>query len=285
MAKLWTWIICLMAAGSSAGQTSPRIPASVQSLLTALRRSPAEHRTIRVNGYVYQLNSMLVTDPDDSRYGLSVVWMDVPESAYDVSVVDSRKYGTISSTFEAVPHLATDVLLINGGYFGQGNDSNYIPLGLVKTGGRVVSNLRHWTSGGVALLGGPHGPLTIVPIGNLQQYPNPFEAIQSKPLLVEDLRTGIRSDDHQRANRTAVGICVDGSILFVGAFADGGAISLYEFASLITSDTFGPSPVSSALNMDGGPSSHIYLPGLHLHFGADTTTFIPNMIRLSSKPH
>lgn len=223
---------------------------------------------------------MRVANPDDSRYGLEIVWLTVPAATYELSVVDVRRDGKVLSAFEAVANSHTDILLMNGGYFGQKDSAHFMPLGLLIADGVRISKRWPWSSGGIFFAPSAKSPAHIVPIKDFRNISDAFEAIQSKPLLVEASHMGIRSDDHQLANRTAVAVCSDGTFLFAGAFAEGGAVSLYEFAALLESGKLYKSPVENALNMDGGPGAHIFVPVLHLHFGNDTVTYVPDLIRL-----
>jgi uncharacterized protein YigE (DUF2233 family) len=103
--------------------------------------------------------------------------------------------------------------------------------------------------------------------------------------VVERSHSGIRSDDGQLANRTAVGICEDGSIVVAGAFHDDNkALSLYEFAQVLTNiPGQNTHKLNYALYLDGGPSAHIFIPTLDLHFGSDGATFVPNLVRFKAR--
>jgi uncharacterized protein YigE (DUF2233 family) len=284
MIKFPLLIACLLAAQSSGGNLPKGLPQPTQGLLERLNTKTAEHQPFAIAGHKYELQRIKITDPADSRYGLSVVWITVPAAGYQLSVVDIRRDGNAVSAFEAAAHPQTDILLMNGGYFGQKDSTHSIPIGMLIADGIRISKLWPWTSGGVLVASQAKSSAQIIPISTFRTVAAPFEAIQSKPLLVEDSRSGIRTDDHQFANRTAVAVCSDGSLLFVGAFAEGGAVSLYEFAALLNSGKLNTPTVETALNMDGGPGAHVFIPALHLHFGSNAVTYVPDLIRLSEMP-
>lgn len=281
MLRVTLLIVCLLAGETSGMKSLQGSPEPSQSLWTKLEQGAAEHQMFTVDGRKYEVHRMQVANPDDSRYGLVVVWGTLPAATYELSVVDIRRDGSVLSTFEAVAHPHTDILLMNGGFFGQKDAAHYMPMGLLVADGVRISKIWPWTTGGVLVAPSAKSPVQIVPIKDFRTVDKSYQAIQSKPLLVEDSKLGIRTDDHQHANRTAVAICSDGSLLFAGAFAEGGAVSLYEFAAILKSGKLSKSPVEYALNMDGGPGAHIYIPALHLHFGSDTVTYVPDLIRLS----
>ena len=274
-------VCCLFldkAVESGRAQGSPR---QTHSVVDRLDTRTAQHQAFKIRAREYDFYRVRITNPQDSRYGLEVVWVSIPSSTYEFSVVDVRKDADISSAFGATAKQNTDIVLMNGGYFGQADRTHFVPLGLVVADGTRINKLRAWSSGGVIYATTPKSAVRIERISEFAQS-EPFEALQSKPLLIEDSEMGIRSDDHQLANRTAVALCSDGSLVLVGAFAEGGAVSLYEFATLLKSGKLSRSPVSYALNMDGGPGSHMYVPSLNLHFGSDTSIYVPNLIRLSA---
>ena len=106
-------------------------------------------------------------------------------------------------------------------------------------------------------------------------------AIQSKPMLVEKGRAGIKSDPMPAFNRVSVGIDKCGNIIIAGAFqSDGSALNLVEFSSLLSAPRrVGGPEALYALNLDGGPDAHLFFPAVGLHLGYGGQNFVPNAIR------
>jgi len=269
----------LAAALVQIAKTTPGMEAG-RSLWNKLDKQTADPKVFTVEGHKYEFHHMTVTNLDDSRYGLALVWVKIPAREYDLAVVDVRRDADIGQTFESIARPDKDIVLMNGGYFLRKDSIDYAPMGLLIADGVPTSKIWPWNSGGVLFVQSENSPIRIVPIKDFQNTTKPFQALQSKPLLVEHSQMGIRTEDHQLANRTTVAICSDGTVLLAGVFADGGATSLYEFAALLKSGKLDKSPIEYALNMDGGPGAHIFIPALHLHFGSNTTNYVPNVIRL-----
>ncbi len=86
-------------------------------------------------------------------------------------------------------------------------------------------------------------------------------AIQNGPILLNEKREiGIKSDDHKKASRTAIGLDKDGKIVVIilkqTFFNRDNMSSLYEFAQLLKdSPEFRSLSLHSVLNLDGGPST------------------------------
>ncbi len=269
--------ICVSTLGMVAGHSS----ANPKPWLRDLLRQPAETREFRVGSFPVTVRIFRLNDPTASRYGLSLVFVTLPSNSYKLTIRDLRQRAEPATLFAEVASKNEELVLVNGGFFGIDNSRPY-PIGLIISHGKELNKAWTWHSGGV-LLATAESPAQIIPIRNFTQTSAIHEALQSKLLLVEAYHSGIRSDDGQLANRTAIGISRDGSVIVAGAFnGNNEALSLYEFAQVLSAVSEVESKsVDYALYMDGGPSAHIFIPGLNLHFGSDGATYIPNLVRFS----
>lgn len=146
------------------------------------------------------------------------------------------------------------VALVNGGYF----DPDFRPTGWLVDEGHELSALKSRAQGGVLALkkGALYvGPSHAVPFA-------PEFALQNSPRLVEPGGAiGIRSDDGRRAART-LACDVDGRLHLVAIAAPvGDGPTLLEAAQLLAAEpSKGGLGCDAALNLDGGPSTGVWLP-------------------------
>lgn len=202
--------------------------------LTTLLRSNPDRRDIRAGDVIANYYSVSLSDPSAVRFSLRVVFVRMQPKSVRLRVHDLRQEGHVSDIMARSSNLASDLVTVNGGYFATNDGKRMYPMGLVVSDGRRANRAWNWASGGV-LSETADGRLRITSSRSFQQDESVREALQSKPLLVEGSRSGIHSDNHDLANRTAVALCEDGSILVAGAFSDNGcALSLYEFAAVLT---------------------------------------------------
>lgn len=146
------------------------------------------------------------------------------------------------------------VAAINGGYF----DEKMKPVGWLVDHGSELAPKAHRQSGGVVALRG--GSLWM---GRLAQIPFvPEFAVQNSPRLVEDEgKIGIHTDDGKHAART-IACSAGGNLhLLVALSWSGDGPTLYETAKLAAEDPArGGLGCRAALNLDGGPSTGVWLP-------------------------
>lgn len=168
--------------------------------------------------------------------------------------------------------------VMSGGFFDVGPSGRLIPLGLVKADGKTVSARFNWTSGGI-VAASAHG-VSILPIASAGAASDHADVLQSKPLLVEDGRDGIRSAGYDRFDRSAIALDARGrTYFFVLHEPSGAAGSLAEFSRLLLSyRSSDRQPILHALAMDGGPGAYLYVPALGRHCGAGTANFVPNAL-------
>jgi len=270
--------VAVATALSEQAQPTPISRAGLFHDLTDVSKQyPAEcPPTLRCHLYVYRLG-----DPESARFKLTFVILRI-EPPFRLQVLDLRESGRVPDVFERAASGAAAAALINGGFFGFDGGGAHIPLGLVVANGRVKCPKHPWTSGGVV-----SATKVGVTISRTRQFAlsqDIIQALQSKPLLVEDGGSGIRSDDGALFDRSAFGVSQNGEGLLTGAFTESGrTVTLKEFAQLLL-DWAEQQHVKlgHVLAMDGGPGAHLYLPRARQHFGSDVDQFVPNVIRVET---
>ena len=164
----------------------------------------------------------------------------------------SRKVGG-GALAEMIPEGA--VAAVNGGYF----DERYRPTGWLVDGSRELRARRNRSQGGVLAL--KKGALFIGPLADVPFAPE--LALQNSPRLVEKGgRVGIRSDDGKRASRTVACDAAGRLHLIVVSAPLGDGPTLLQTARFLAADPReGGMGCGTALNLDGGPSTSLWLPG------------------------
>jgi hypothetical protein len=218
------------------------------------------------------------SDLSSATFGFEMCVLEVPKGNGKVRVMDLRVSKSPTELFESAFPEST-IGAMTGGFFGVDARGNPIPLGLVKSDGEIISQRHPWTSGGV--VAHSENRVEIVPILKFASPSRYSDIVQSKPMLVEGGRDGIRSDTGDRFDRSAIAIDSDGSLFFFVIYEPAGnAASLAEFSNLILTyrSQAGLGAIDFALAMDGGPGAHMYLPALKKHCGAGIPTYIPNAL-------
>ena len=215
-----------------------------------------------------------------SSYGVELCVLRIPARAGRLGIKDARTQASPRDAYERlVPPSAIGA--VTGGFFGLDGRGAESPLGLVKTRGRVTNKRHGWTSGGV-LFATKAGPV-ISPIGKFKDSADVLEAVQSKPLLVESGKNGIRSNTNDRFDRSAVALAENGDYVMAVIHAPAGnAASLAEFSRLLLAlYRLKDKRLSWAIAMDGGPGAHLFVPKLKRHCGNGTPNYIPNIVYVS----
>jgi hypothetical protein len=213
-------------------------------------------------------------DPISDQYGLVVCWIELTATV-TLEVRDIRREGQLTAMYQntAAP---SDIALVTGGYWQQSGPDLKSPIGLVVVDGIIRNQRASWSQGGFVV--SERGVISIRPVGSTVTT-QASAALQSKPILVWSGESGIRGEDYRRADRVAVGTNTSGQVVIVGAFRHGSAIRLSEFADVLRSATVPSGPaLISALNLDGGPAAHLFVPALHQHWGNSSTYFLNNLL-------
>lgn len=213
-------------------------------------------------------------------FGTEFCILEVAAKKVRLKVQEIRRHGLPQEIYERA--LPIDAIgAVTGGFFGLDKNGNPIPLGLVKSEGKLKTPKHPWTSGGMIV--SDSISIRIVPVRNFRDSSSVQHALQSKPILVEAGRDGIRTALDERFDRSAVALTSDGFLLFLVIHEPGGqAASLAEFSHLLLAlrSTQG-GHITSALAMDGGPGAHLFIPSLQRHCGATTPNYFPNLLVLT----
>ena len=172
---------------------------------------------------------------------------------------------------------SNSVVIVNGGYFGYNHKERLIPLGLEVVDSIQKSSLSKWSIGGV--FHENSSGFQITPIDSFSMKTKMKHAIQSKPIVVLNGEIDIYSKKSKIRNRTA--ICLDkfGNVIIAGVFNNGtGAMTMYDFAKVLTYKKGATPLVDIALAMDGGKSSHLYIPSLKRSWGSTMHLYVPNVV-------
>ncbi len=167
-----------------------------------------------------------------------------------------------------------DLLVISGGFFGYDTNGHLIPLGLLVDSGRRASRQVKWSSGG--MLFEDSAGIRIVRAADYKPETAPADAVQSKPMVVMGGLNDMPVDDTHLSDRVAIGLTNTGDVLVAGVFGDdedSNGATLHEMGDLMVA-----AGAVSALAMDGGPSSHIYIPWLRMHLGYTGLYYVPNTL-------
>lgn len=160
-------------------------------------------------------------------------------------------------------------LVVNGGYFSE----DYVALGLTISDGQIYGTSYPDYAGMFAV-----SQQEVASVRWLRWQPyypgeNLREAVQSFPVLVKPggiMGFPADGDDGRPARRTVIAQDVMGNILMM--VAPRGYFNLHELAVwLSTSDL----SLDTALNLDGGPSSGLWMPG---YVTVDSAVPVPQVI-------
>lgn len=188
-------------------------------------------------------------------------WELTPDLARaEITVVRRPSGGALLSSLVPPGALA----VFNGGFF----NPNFKPTSWVKSKGQVIKKKGEGRRGGVIAVDG-----TKVFIGPQAKLAfDPAFVIHNSPLLLDvGSKVGLRSDDGKRASRTvaclekqSAGAAILHFVIILAEPQQGP--TLMETANLLKLErSKGGFGCDSALNLDGGPSSGVWVaPGLNL---------------------
>jgi uncharacterized protein YigE (DUF2233 family) len=168
------------------------------------------------------------------------------------------------------------LLVVNGGYF----TPEYEATGLLISDGQTYGAIYGDFAGLLAVTADEQ-----VSVRWLHDYPyDPVEpltqGVMSFPVLVKPggvMGFPADADDGNPARRTVVAQDFDGRILFIAA--PRGYLSLHEMAVFLAASDLG---IDVALNLDGGPSTGLWLQSDESPVGIDSRTAVPSVISVET---
>ncbi|HTI15496.1 MAG TPA: phosphodiester glycosidase family protein [Dictyobacter sp.] len=161
--------------------------------------------------------------------------------------------------------------IINGGYF----DTNNQATGLIVSNGQASGT--SYTDQGGMLSVNTQGAVAIT---SLIQHPfdgdtNQLEqATQCAPMLMVNGKETQFDDNAAQRRRTVVAMDKDGNLLFIVSPSD--AFTVTDMADLLASHT--ELNIQTALNLDGGSSTGIYLNGGNTKVALDPISSLPIVV-------
>jgi uncharacterized protein YigE (DUF2233 family) len=160
--------------------------------------------------------------------------------------------------------------MINGGYF----DKNNQPTGLLISNGQDVGTSYAGFGGMLAV--DAHGSVSLRSLKQQPYDPNTEQlqqATQSSPMLMIDgQRTQFQADSVSQ-RRSVIAIDTQGRMLLIASPSQ--AFTLDELADLLASSDLS---IKTALNLDGGASTGLYVDGANQKISIDPFTLLPIVI-------
>lgn len=213
--------------------------------------------------------------------GVELCALEIPAGSARLRVKDLSDSRPAAQVHQATFPRAASLGSLTVGFFGLNSKQRYYPMGLVRSQGQTLSARHPWSSGGVVGVR-DGGQVEIVPIGRVAQLePGRYtDAVQSKPMLIEDGQDGIRAASAERFDRGAVALDRAGNVYFFLLHSPLGlTATLAEFADLLRRyrSTRGDA-LTWALATDGGPSAHLWVPSLGRHCGTGVPAYVPNAL-------
>jgi len=208
-------------------------------------------------------------------------WLALPPRSVTLTTAEIHRSGDINAAFSREAR-ASDLIVTSGGYFGYDAKNRYMPLGLLVSQGRVVRAVKPWRTGGV--VSQRSGSIDVTPLGGFAGPPEVDEALESMPLLFGNGRV-MAPFRGGAANRAAIGVAADGTVIIAGVFAPADrAATLEQFAEFMnTAARRRGMTIKSVVALDGGPSAHLFIPSLELHFGFDGERYVPNLLHFAAR--
>jgi hypothetical protein len=199
-------------------------------------------------------NHVLFKEVTVPSYGIEIKAWSFSPAEHRLDVVASND--DTGSTAQQIRLASGAILAINGGFFDIDQNSRLTPSGLLISRGRKISATSDRRKGGSGVIYEKAGAVAIDFIEKFEMDNSVTAAVQVGPLVVDPGgKNGIRRNDHERQNRSA--ICKDqhGRITIVVVT---GGLSLFELGEVLSArESDGGFACERALNLDGGPSTQV----------------------------
>lgn len=160
--------------------------------------------------------------------------------------------------------------IINGGYF----DSNDHATALVVSNGHASGE--SYSGFGGMLSVNAQGSMTLRSLAEQPYDPDHDQiqqAVQSSPVLVLHGKATVFSSDDTGSRRSVVAMDRQGRLLFIAS--PNSAFSLGELSRLLVSSDLS---IETALNLDGGASTGLYVNASSQHVAIDSLTMLPLVV-------
>lgn len=274
-----------LAQGGLSHEKTVQHPAVVSDWLSsALVSQETKSQNSVGRGANVAMHSVTVVNPGETHDGVRLVWIAFPRNSFVLEVQRIDKIGPADDLYKATVSDKT-ALTVNGGPYFMVKGQTQVPLGVVIERGTVISPKAPFTSGGV-VFSGSNIPVDIVGIKRFSISPGIINAIQAKPLLIENGRIAVGRDKTDRQfDRTAIGITANGDLVVAGAFrSDTQALTTYEFARFLALlRPLKGIALKTALNLDGATDAHIFFQPTAIHLGYHGTNYVPDVISIQLK--
>jgi len=165
--------------------------------------------------------------------------------------------------------------IINGGYF----DNNDVATALVIANGHGFG--QSYSGFGGMLSVNAQGQTTLRSLAEQPYNPNAdqlTQAVQSSPMLVLHGKKTVFTADTNGARRSVVAMDKQGRLLLIAS--PGGVFSLNAMAQLLVSSDLS---IETALNLDGGASTGLYVNAGSQHVAIDAINDLPLVIVVKRK--
>ena len=212
---------------------------------------------------------------------VTLAWVVFPHDRVTFRTLRVNKIGPSNHIYESYSPKGA-IALINGGFYGFSEGNRESPIGLLVSDGEEFSPMmKSWKSGGVLVQRGLD--TDIIPISERNKIGNPVQALQSKPLLIDNGLLAVKLNSNDATfNRAAIGLTDKGDIVVAGAFRDDTqALTLYDFGQFLAllKTTKGVN-IRVALNLDGATDSHLYVVSPAQHFGYAGANYVPSALAI-----
>jgi len=162
------------------------------------------------------------------------------------------------------------IAIINGGYFDQQNNAT----ALVVSNGKVFGE--SYAGFGGMLSVNSQGKVSLRSLHQQPYYPNKEQleqATQSSPMLMLGGKRTQFNADASQTRRSIVAMDKQGRLLFI--VSPGQVFSLDQLADQLASSDLS---IDTALNLDGGASTSLYINAGHSHVAIDSLAKLPLVV-------
>jgi uncharacterized protein YigE (DUF2233 family) len=256
-------------------------PHSSDILATALQSATTTLVENKENSNIY-LNSVRVSDKGNDENGsFTLTWIVFPHDLVTVRTCRVNKIGPANLLYETYSPKGA-LAMVNGGFYAFKSGNRETPIGLLISDGSRISPTVDWKTGGFLVVR-DKGQIDVVPISRKAEIGNPDQALQSKPLLIENGKLAVkRNQNDQPFNRSAIGITENGDIVVAVAIKDDNqAMTLYDFGRFLQLlNDLKHMKIKVALNLDGANDSHLYVVPSATHLGYGGSNYVPSALAI-----